>query len=107
MSEGREREPAKGELEEALDADGRLRPRFVLDFPKDPELLELVELFERGDFRALRMRAPELATRTEDAVVRAACQELLRRIQPDPTVKVLLALALAFFGFLLAWAYLH
>lgn len=96
-----------GETKDALDAEGRCRPRFVLDFPKDPELLELVALFERGDFRSLRTRAPVLATKTADPAVQAACAELLRRVQPDPTVKLLLGLSFAFFCFLCAWAYLH
>jgi hypothetical protein len=91
--------------EPTLDADGRERPRFVLSFPDDAELQALVRLFERGDFHALSVEAPKLAQRTADPSVRAACEELLRRTRPDETVKLLLALALAFFAFLVVWTY--
>lgn len=90
---------------DALDADGRYRPRFVLGFPEDPELDALVALFEKGDFRALAERAPKVAERSEDPRVKEACQELLDRIRPDPTVKLLLAIAIGFFLFVVVWTY--
>jgi hypothetical protein len=108
MSEGAKRE-GPGDASEAepelLDAQGRHRPRFVLGFPSEPELTELVALFEKGDFKTLSERAPELEARSADPRVRAACQELVRRTRPDPTVKILLAIALGFFAFVVVWTY--
>jgi hypothetical protein len=90
---------------DALDPEGRYRPRFVLSFPADPELDELVALFENGDFATLSERAPKLAASSADPRVRAACKELVRRTRPDPTVKLMLAIAIGFCAFLLLWTY--
>lgn len=88
-----------------LDADGRERPAFLLQFPSDPQLDELVAAFERGDFATIRQRAPQLASSTSDPAVRNAALELQRRIAPDPNVVLLLALAVALLVFLTLWAY--
>jgi hypothetical protein len=90
---------------DALDAQGRQRPRFLLAFPDDPELTELRAAFERGDFSFVRKHAPALIDKSEDPAVRAAARELRRRIDPDPQVVWLLALALGLLAFLLAWTY--
>jgi hypothetical protein len=104
-SEPVSKQPAAPRDEEAFDADGRFRPRFVLSFPDDPDLRALVVLFEKGDFKTLNERAPELARRTQDRDVRAACEELMRRTRPDPTIKLMLLLAIGFFFFLVVWTY--
>ncbi len=88
-----------------LDAQGRERPRFLLEFPKDPELERLVQAFEVGNYEAVRTGAPELAERTEDPVVRAAARELRRRIDPDPLMKYLLWVSLALFVFVVWHTY--
>lgn len=90
-----------------LDGDGRERPKFLLDFPNDPELSELVAAFERGDFASVRERAPRLAESSPDEAVKAAALELHRRIKPDPLVVLMLALSLGLLVFLIVWAYVH
>jgi hypothetical protein len=89
-----------------LDADGRERPHFVTQLPKHPALDALVDAFERGDFGYVRAQAPALLSSATEPDVKQAITELRRRIDPDPTVKLLLALAVLTFGFLAAWAYL-
>jgi len=88
-----------------LNADGRERPRFLLEFPADPELQRLVRAFEAGNYQAVRDGAPELAERTEDPIVRAAARELRRRIDPDPLMKYLLWVALGLFVFVVWYTY--
>ena len=93
------------EQDVALDAQGRERPGFWLEFPKDPELQRLVRAFEAGNYQAVRTGAAELAERTEDPIVRAAARELRRRIDPDPLMKYLLWIALALFVFVVWHTY--
>ena len=88
-----------------LDAAGRERPRFVLHFPSDPELDELVRAFERGNYAHVRQKAPELAARTEIPEVREAALELRRRLDPDPLLKYLLGLSVALLLFLTIYLY--
>lgn len=88
-----------------LGADGRDRPRFLLAFPDDPELQELVRAFEAGNYELVRQAAPKLAAKTEDPIVRAAARELRRRIDPDPLLKYLLWVALALFVFVVWYTY--
>lgn len=90
-----------------LDGDGRERPKFLLAFPNDPELSELVAAFERGDFASVREGAPRLAESTRDESVKAAALELQRRIKPAPLVLLMLGLSLGLLVFLITWAYVH
>ncbi|HYQ45535.1 MAG TPA: hypothetical protein VER11_26290 [Polyangiaceae bacterium] len=83
-----------------LNAEGRERPRFLLEFPDDPALQQLVREFEAGNYRAVREGAVKLAEATEDPIVRAAARELARRIEPDPLMKYLLFVALGLFVFI-------
>lgn len=92
-------------LRASLSPDGRERPAFLLDFPEDPELERLIQAFELGNYAFVRKAAPELAEKTTDAKVRAAAEELARRIEPDPLVKVLLGLAVGLLVLLTFWAY--
>jgi hypothetical protein len=87
-----------------LDAEGRERPTFVLTFPEDPALDHCVKAFELGDYSTVRTEAQKLAEH-ENPAVRAAAGELLRRIEPDPLVKVLLAMAVVLFFVVTFWAY--
>lgn len=89
----------------ALDAEGRERPRFLLRFPEDPELEELIRAFEAGNFRKVREDGPRLAERTERPEVKRAAEELLRRIEPDPLVKFLLGVAVFLFVAIVAYVY--
>jgi hypothetical protein len=88
-----------------LNAVGEERPRFLLDFPDDPELEALIAAFEAGNFARVRREAPELAQRSADEAVRQAALELRRRTNPDPLLIVLLLLCLGLFGFLVSWVY--
>lgn len=88
-----------------LDQDGRERPAFVLDYPSDPDLDRLVRAFEIGNYAFVREHAPALAEKGKDERIRAAAAELSRRIEPDPLVKLVLAMAVAFFCMLALWAY--
>jgi len=91
--------------ERALNAEGRERPGFLLEFPADPELQRLVRAFEAGNYEAVREGAPKLAAKTEDPVVRGAARELRRRIDPDPLMKYLLWVAIALFVFVVWYTY--
>jgi hypothetical protein len=89
-----------------LDGKGRERPRFLLRFPEDPELEPLIAAFEAGNYAQVRALAPALAERAERPEVRRAAEELLRRIEPDPLMKALLAMAVALLTVVAAYAYL-
>jgi len=99
--------PAEAEAPagQSLNADGRERPRFLLEFPADTELQRLVGAFEAGNYDAVRRGAPRLAQATEDPAVRAAARELRRRLDPDPLMKRLLWVALALFAFVVWYTY--
>jgi len=89
----------------ALNAEGRERPRFLLEFPNDPALQQLVSAFEAGNYRAVREGAAKLSASTEDPIVGAAARELARRIEPDPLMKYLLFVALGLFVFVVWYTY--
>ncbi len=93
------------EANAVLNAEGRERPRFLLEFPDEPALQQLVRAFEAGNYRAVREGAAALAESTEDPIVRAAARELGRRIDPDPLMKYLLFVALALFVFVVWYTY--
>lgn len=90
----------------ATDARGRERPRFLLRFPRDPELESLIAAFEAGNYAHVRQAAPALAERAERPEVRGAAEELLERTEPDPLVKVFLAISVALLAVVAAYAYL-
>ncbi len=89
----------------ARDARGRDRPAFLLNFPADPELESLMEAFEAGNYAKVREQAPRLIERSEAADVKAAAEELLRRIEPDPLVKLLLAVTIGLFFAVVGYVY--
>jgi hypothetical protein len=91
--------------ERPLNADGRERPAFLLEFPDDPELQRLVRDFEAGNYESVRLGASKLAEATEDPAVRGAARELRRRIDPDPLMKYLLWVAIALFVFVVWYTY--
>jgi hypothetical protein len=97
-------EPAT-EASAVLNAEGRERPRFLLEFPNDPALQQLVRAFEAGNYQAVREGAAKLAESTEDPIVRAAARELGRRIDPDPLLKYLLFVALGLFVIVVWYTY--
>ena len=97
--------PSAAETPPALNAEGRERPRFLLEFPNDPALQQLVQAFEAGNYQAVRQGAVKLLESTEDPIVRAAARELRRRIEPDPLMKYLLFVALGLFVFVVWLVY--
>jgi hypothetical protein len=88
-----------------LTAEGWERPAFLADFPSDPELERLVRAFELGDYAFVREHGVKLVEGTTDEGVRRATNELLRRIEPDPLVKILFSMAFALFVFMAFYAY--
>lgn len=90
---------------DALDADGRERPRFLKSFPRQPELDQLVKAFEAGDFERVREGAPKLARESKDPSVRRAAQELSNRIKPDPLLKYLLLMSFLLLVYLTLFVY--
>jgi hypothetical protein len=89
----------------ALSPEGWERPGFVLEFPKDEELDRLVRAFELGNYAFVRENAKKLADGSADESVRRAAGELLRRIDPDPLVKILFFMSVALFAFMVFYAY--
>ena len=100
----REEEPAKPRRA-PLDGEGMERPRFLLDFPEDPELERLIVAFEAGNFARVRREAEKVASSTANPEVRAAALELRKRIDPDPLAKYLLGISLVLLVVLTLWAY--
>ncbi len=92
-------------LRTALDAAGNQRPVFLLDFPEDPALDDLVAAFEAGNYAYVREHAAAVAGAAKAEDVRRAALELRSRIDPDPLVKYLLAASVALLAFLVAWSY--
>ncbi len=90
-----------------LDAHGRERPAFLLGFPEDPGLQALTRAFEAGNYAYVRREAPALAEHARDPDVQAAARELLRRLEPEPAAKYLLAASGVLLVVLTLWAYLH
>jgi hypothetical protein len=88
-----------------LNAEGWERPGFVLDFPKDEELDRLVRAFELGNYAFVREQGKKLAESASDADVRRAAGELVRRIAPDPLVRILFLMSVALFLFMVFYAY--
>lgn len=107
----REQEPARtsagAEPDAAAVEESWGFPAFARDFPRDPELDALVAAFARGDYRAVRERAPTLAAAATDERVRRACETLRARIEPDPASKLLLVFAAALLAFLTYWWVSH
>jgi hypothetical protein len=97
--------PAAEAVDRPLNAEGRERPRFLLQFPDDPELQRLARAFEAGNYEAVREGASKLAEATPDPLVRAAATELRRRIDPDPLMKYLLGVAVLLFLFVVWYTY--
>jgi hypothetical protein len=88
-----------------LGPEGWERPNFVLDFPKDEALDRLVRAFELGNYAFVRENGKKVAESSADEAVRGAARELLRRIEPDPLVRILFLMSIALFLFMVFYAY--
>jgi hypothetical protein len=92
-----------------------LRPRrttpghakFLLRFPKDPELEPAVTAFIKGDYRETRRACSQLLQRDLDPDMHDAARELLRRLQPDRLVLGILWGSFVVWALLVLWAYGH
>jgi hypothetical protein len=83
------------------------RPSFTRAFPRTPDLDELVEAFARGDYAAVRARAPAVERNTDDPAVREAARILVERTRPEPAAVALLVIAALLLAVLGAWAVLN
>jgi hypothetical protein len=88
-----------------VDASGRERPRFLLDFPEDPELERLIGAFEAGDYAEVRRLAPRVVKAAASPAVKDAAREIRRRIEPDPLIRYLLFAAVGLFVVIVAYVY--
>ena len=95
-------EESKGPV---LGPEGWERPAFVLDFPKDPELDRLVRAFELGNYAFVREHGKKLVESSSDPGVKDAAGELLRRIEPDPLVRILFLMTIGLLLFIVVYAY--
>ena len=84
---------------------GRLASRELRRSPLQRELDRLVRAFELGNYVFVREHARKLADGSADESVRRAAAELLRRIEPDPLVKILFLMSVALFAFMVFYAY--
>jgi hypothetical protein len=85
----------------------RRTPSFARGFPHSAELDELVAAFARGDYAAVRARAPALERSSDDPGIREAARTLARRTRPDPLAVALLAIAALLLCVLAVWAIAH
>lgn len=99
-------EPSDEAPRQPYDERGLERPRFLLDFPHDPQLELLIRAFEAGNYAYVRQNAERVATEATSEAVRDAARELRRRIDPDPLAKYLLLISILLLVFLVLWAYL-
>lgn len=83
------------------------RPTFARDFPRDPALDRLLDLFEQGNFAAVRAEAPAVLASAEDDAVRAAVKEIQQRIEPDPLAVGLVVVAAMLLVILASWYWTH
>ncbi len=89
-----------------LDAKGLERPAFLLRFPEDTALEPVIAAFEAGNYAEVREAAQKLSEDGQTPEVRRAAEELLRRIEPDPLMKLFLSVAIALLLVVVAYGYL-
>lgn len=89
-----------------LDPKGLERPAFLLRFPEDPELEPVIAAFEAGNYAHVRVAAQKLSEHGQTPEVRHAADELLRRIEPDPLMKLFLGVAIALLLVVVAYGYM-
>ena len=81
------------------------RPRFLAHFPEHEVLSEAILAFESGDYAEVRRLCEDLLTREDDVELRRSATELLRRIEPDRLVVVILWGSFALLLLVILWAY--
>jgi len=68
------------------------RPSYARDYPDDPELLELVDAFEAGNYRGVRDGAAHIAAGEKPEAVKNAARDLRSRTEPSRLQLLLLAI---------------
>ena len=84
-----------------------MRPRFLARFPDHEGLAKAVLAYERGDYAEVRVMSKNLLAREDDAEVRGAASELLRRIEPDRLIVAILWSSFVLLALVILWAYGH
>jgi hypothetical protein len=82
------------------------RPAFARDFPSDPALDRILALFDQGNYAQVRKEVQALP-KSVSAEVRAAAQEIAKRLEPDPLALYLVAIAAALLAVLAGWYWTH
>lgn len=83
------------------------RPAFSKNYPREPELDQLVQAFVDGNYARVFTEAPRLARSTEDPEVAQAALDLHRRTRPDPLALAMLGGTGALLLLLILWFYTH
>jgi len=118
---------AAPERERAQAAEPPPVPVFARHFPREPRLDRILALFEQGNYALVRKEAHALLDRAAEEKkpgakppfrtapaevspspeVRAAAQEILKRLEPDPLALYLVAIAAALLAILAGWYWTH
>jgi hypothetical protein len=83
------------------------RPRFLDNFPKHEALSGAISAYEAGNYAEVRRQCEHLLLQEQDAQLRRAATELLRRIEPDRLIVVILWASFVLLGMVMIWAYGH
>jgi hypothetical protein len=81
------------------------RARFLARFPSHEGLALAVAAFENGNYAKVRDLCEGLLDVEQDADVRQAASELLRRIKPDRLVVTILWGSFVLLALVILWAY--
>jgi hypothetical protein len=82
-------------------------PLFAQRYPRDETLDGLLSTFDRGDYATVREGAQKLIASSKKPAVRQAAEDLLRRLEPDPLARYLLAVATLLLVFFSIWYFTH
>lgn len=82
-------------------------PLFAQTYPRHEKLDALLDAFERGNYALVREDAAKLLSSTNDAAVRLATEDLLRRLEPDPLARYLLGTSTLLLVFFSIWYFTH
>ncbi len=92
---------------EASKGEGERRPAFAAEFPRAPELDDLVRAFEEGDYARVRREGTKLAAVGPDEAVRKAARELVARTGADKLAVLLFGITGALLLVLTVYWLLH
>jgi hypothetical protein len=98
-------DPSERAASEAPDDEPTSSLPFLDDFPEHEGLSRAVTAFENGNYAEVRKLCQKLLEHEQDADVRRAATELLRRIEPDRLVVAILWASFVLLGIVILWAY--